>query len=474
MAISLSYDATNARVVINATGLGTAAAVYIERSIDGGVTWVTTRGGVEVPVSGGALAADHYDYEFTPGVTNKYRIRNAVSVLDTFTRSTSNGWGTSTSGSAWTHEPTGEASDFGVNGTKGWHDAYKEAATRRTLMSGPADGEATFIVTMPEVSTGEAAQTSFIIREDGANANFLCFRVVFLTTGFLDPRISIRQSSVETTLANGPAVLPYIAGTTVAVRARWQGNALSMKMWDNAGPEPWAWTVEVGDDTFTAAGRMGFRSSVGTAWADWDGTVPLRLTYDDFRVVSLDGTGPIITSGDLAVPDLSTVWLKSVTRPFLNQTVQVVGWSDVVRPARGDVFDIVARSYPVAVTDLRGSRRWTLQVRTTDVTARRTLDFLLASGDVVFVHVPEDCPVPGGYVRIGDTSERRTSQYGTNRVFSLPCVEVARPGPDVTADTTTWDAVLAEYADWDAVLADNADWETLVARLGDPASVVVP
>lgn len=472
MALTLTHDATNARVAIAGSSLGNVAAVQIERSTDQ-ILWKTVRGAVALAVSGGSLVSTHYDYEYAPGMTNYYRARDAVSLVDTFTRSVSNGWGTADSGGSWTNEG-GVAGNYGVTGSTGWHDAVKEAATRRTLRSGPVDGEATFTVSIPVVSTGEAAQSSFIIREDGANTNFLCFRVVYLTTGFLDPRISIRVASVETTLANGDATTPYAAGDTIGLRCRWRGSTLQLKVWNASdSAEPTAWTAEANDSTFLTAGRIGFRSSVGTDWASWTGPDPLRFTYDNLRVVQDYGNGTVITSGSLAVPDLSTVRLKSPTRPFLNRSVTVVGWSDVTTSSRGAEFDVVGRTYPVAVTDVRGGRQFTLQLYVATTSEARTLEYILGSGDVLFVQTPASCPVPTGYFRVGDTGQRRPTEYGSSRVFALPMVEVAAPGPDVAANTTTWDAVVASYATWDDLVAANPDWNTLKARIADPSTVVV-
>lgn len=272
------------------------------------------------------------------------RILYPSEIYDTFTRSTSNGWGTSTSGDAWTHEPTGDAADFGVDGTTGWHDAQFEAATRRTLMDGPADGDATFTVSIPEVSSGEAAQSSFLVREDGANANFLCFRVVFLTTGILDPRISIRQSSVETTLANGDAVLPYEADTVVHMRCIWHGPFLALKLWTDDDPEPEEWACVAHDDTFLDAGRIGFRSSVGTDWASWAGTVPLRFTYDDFeltrfryhgeasswvpgRAIKGDAWTAVTAAGPLRRLTQGVDPLRTALRRYIDRQTPVAYWS---------------------------------------------------------------------------------------------------------------------------------------------------
>jgi hypothetical protein len=172
--------------------------------------------------------------------------------------------------------------------------------------------------------------------------------------------------------------------------------------------------------------------------------------------------------------DLGQIWLKSVSRPFLNQPVTVVGWTDPIRASRSAEFDVVGRSLPVAVTEVRGSRSWTVDIKTVDANAADDLDLALAAGDVMFLHIPAGCRVPGGYVSIGDTTERRTSQRGETRVFSLPCREVAAPGPYVVGSTSTWTTVESTYADWSDVASAHPTWADLLTLIGDPSEVIVP
>jgi hypothetical protein len=177
-------------------------------------------------------------------------------------------------------------------------------------------------------------------------------------------------------------------------------------------------------------------------------------------------------------PEFHQVWLKSIARPFLNQPVTVLrDFADVERSARGGVFDIVGRSLPVAVTDLRGSRRWTLRLCTETAQDAHDLDLLLISGDPVFLQVPvnSNLPVPSIYAHVGDTSARKRA-YSEHRTWSLPLTQVAAPGPDVIGATITWQCVLDTYATWQDVLNANASWADLLQQVCADASgeVFVP
>jgi hypothetical protein len=173
-------------------------------------------------------------------------------------------------------------------------------------------------------------------------------------------------------------------------------------------------------------------------------------------------------------PVIDRVWLKSLARPFLNRQVVVQDYSDVDRQSRAGVFEVIGRSVPVSVSDVRSSRRWTLDLLTETPDEASTLDLILASGDPLLVHVPADCDVPGGYVSVGDTSVRRPARRTLRRITSLPCTEVAAPGPDVVGATLTWQTVLSTYATWAAVLAAHPTWADLQELIGSPEDVIVP
>src|SRR5690606_17361041 len=89
------------------------------------------------------------------------------------------------------------------------------------------------------------------------------------------------------------------------------------------------------------------------------------------------------------------IWLKSIIRPCLNRTITVTDWSEVTRRARNGLFDVVGRSLPVAVTDVRSGRQFTLEVMTETLADADEFDVILSSGDPIFLHMPPDAPVPG-------------------------------------------------------------------------------
>lgn len=182
------------------------------------------------------------------------------------------------------------------------------------------------------------------------------------------------------------------------------------------------------------------------------------------------------------VPDLQgEVWLKSIKYPFLNRILDCAPYSDIQRPARTGIFDIQGRSMPIAVHDLRGSRRWTITALTRTLEEARDMDLTLGANPLFFIHTPKEDPaecervsaVPGGYVSIGDTTQRRA--YPGSPIFSwdLPCTEVAKPDPQVVGSTLIWATVLNRYGSWEALVASNPTWIDLFQQVSSPEDLVV-
>ncbi len=138
----------------------------------------------------------------------------------------------------------------------------------------------------------------------------------------------------------------------------------------------------------------------------------------------------------------------------------------------GGVFAVVGRSVPIAISDIRTSRRWTVTAYATAAHREASLRALLTSETLLYIHVPATSSVPGGYVSVGDLAEHI---YPTSdmSLWTLPCTEVAAPGPDVVGHAATCADVLETFATCADLLAafptcaDLADW------VANPEEVIV-
>jgi hypothetical protein len=206
---------------------------------------------------------------------------------------------------------------------------------------------------------------------------------------------------------------------------------------------------------------------------DYEFTDGVANTYQ-LRIY--DGAGTLLSSLTATVtPVLGGVWLKSVARPFLNQTVTVVDFGELTRPARGGVFEVLGRRLPIAVTEVRGSRRYELVLY---AAARADVDALalfLSFGDTVYLHVPHGCVVPAsGHFYVGDVSEVRPPKHDSlARRFVLPLTEVDAPDETIVGATITWAGVVAAYPTWADVIAAKATWLDLQESISDPGDEVV-
>lgn len=195
-----------------------------------------------------------------------------------------------------------------------------------------------------------------------------------------------------------------------------------------------------------------------------------------YRVTAYDASDAQVSQFDASITqDLDGVWLKVPAAPFLNRPVTASVRTDIARKARGGLFDVVGRSYPVAVGDVRGSKEFTLQVRTDTSSDERDLDYALATGDVIFLQRPSAMDqFPGGYFAVGDVSRSPENRYSERRVWDVALVEVAAPAASIVGSAYTCASVLAEYATVTAVITGNATIAALLERTGTPSEVIVP
>ncbi len=467
--ITATYDSALSRVRLAIRLLDPYAThVRIERSVNG-VVWKPVRGGFDVPI--GLIA----------GLT------------DTMTTASVDSWAPADTGQTYTLVG-GAAADYDKAAGVGTI-ALPDLTARHAIASGSfGDVDFSHTVTVPATATGGSYSLHTLARYTDAS-NWYTLQAVAATDGTVDLFIGRMVAGVFTSLASAADPAIYSPGNVLGLRFRLVGSRLQGKVWNaTTGTEPGAWTVSAVDLSFTS-GSVGVRpardagntnvglipaydnlvaQTVGVDLDDYEFAADVLSTY---RVTAMDdGLVPTDIETVTITPTLDQIWLKSPARPFLNRRVTVVNPSDIGRPNRGQDFDVTSRSYPVAVTELRGSRRFPIMLYVDNAADAQTLEFILAGGDVLFIHTPADCDVPGGYVLVGDTLQRRPAgrAHGEPRVFVLPCTEVAAPGPDVYAASSTWDSILAAFATWDAVLTAFATWDDVLAFVGSPAEVIVP
>lgn len=453
-------------------------------------------------------------------------------VVDTFSRTVTGGWTTADTGQAWS-VTGGSTSDYSVaSGVGRQSNGTVNVFRLATLNTGSTNFDYTVAIATDKLAVGGSQIVEFAGRSAGTLDfdNAYMVRLTFTTTATVTIDIRKRVAATPTTITSTVTTgLTHIAATFFSVRFSGQGTTLKARVWRTSDPEPDTWHVTATDTSLVAGTRIGLRTVLATgtsnnpvvfsfdnlrtavaSYATVDRTIDgvtyttvrgatevgittgceLERIVDDYefpvgrtvtyrvRAFTDDGTLAVMTTCQIEV-DLDQVWLKSIGRPFLNQPIDcVLNPSPIVRRARNGIFPIVGRSFPVASTDLRGSREVVLQVVTRTTEERQDVDLLLASGDPIFVQTPLAHPLPTMYAVVGDTAEARPvrNRLCDNdwRLWDLPLTEVAAPGPDVVGSTSTWQTVVNTYATWADVLAAHSSWASLLELVGDGSEVIVP
>ena len=178
------------------------------------------------------------------GQNTPLRVASRVA-RDTFTRTTSNGWGTGTTGQPWT--TPGTASLYAANGSAG---TLSFTAASQSLLAYQAgqlfrdvDVAASFTFPFSDVLGGNVAcgvvlngisvTDYFIARLNITSAEAMSLDIVHVAPASID------------LVVTGVAVSSFAyTGQQIRIKAQLSGQTLRAKVWPAASPEPYAWLVE--------------------------------------------------------------------------------------------------------------------------------------------------------------------------------------------------------------------------------------
>lgn len=475
MTVMLTYDATLSRVQIAVTGISAIAdVVTVERSTDQ-ATWRMVRGGGALIPSAQRVSVD--DYEFSANVQNYYR---AIS-YDTAPSSYVTG-GPGVSGNNVSLTPP-----MPIGRQAG--DLILVEASIRNSPTGQPVAPAGYLTVMDAVNfklfgriiTGAAEPAPTVTFTGGVVgadtlAQTACFRNTSLTVGNVATQLNASQQDIPR------AALTVPADNMVLIYAAWKQS-----VWTSITPGPAPFAAIQGDGVISSAGggaAQAWSYRVQTAKAD----LPVTMATVVGGVAAISRQAAVafyhqdlVTNTDTGsiTPVLTTTWIKVVARPFLNRPIKCIpNISDFVRRARQGIFPVVGRSFPIAVTDVRGSREFSIEIITQTTQQRTELDLIFASGDTYFFHSPPDNPMPTLYAAVNDVTTRRplrNRSCGNDwRVFALPIIEVAAPTSSVVGAIGTWQTVINTYPTWQAVLNAHVDWASLLTLVGTPTDIIVP
>jgi hypothetical protein len=217
-----------------------------------------------------------------------------ATIIDTFTRSAIDSWGTSDSGHLWT-TAGGVATDFSVDGTQGIQSLGSVASARACSVLGTdiLDPDFKVSIATDKLATGASHIIDMMARYIDGNNHYL-MQVEFTITQTV--RLLIRKlvAGVPTDIvaATTIASLTHAANTFFTARFKIQGTILSGKIWLTSGTEPIAWGVSVTDSALVAAGIIRLRSTLVTGNTN---VLPVLVKYDNVNVIDAITTDYTIT-----------------------------------------------------------------------------------------------------------------------------------------------------------------------------------
>jgi len=424
-----------------------------------------------------------------------------VSFADTFTRTTSNGWGTvdAALGKVWT--TSGAAANWSTDGSKA--DVIISAANTATPVqatNGDAkDADVTLTVIPTNVATGARFACGIQTRRSASNS-YVVATLGFDLLGVAKLDI-VRWVAGSSTGLAGTIDLPdaYSAGQRWRLRCQIDGGQVRAKAWPEADPEPDAWDLTADEDVATGSG-------VGIYLARFSGNTNSGATtimsVDDFEAVALEFTGsvvswplrwdrtgnnswaPITAAGILRRLNQGTYPIQSPLRRQLAGTANATGYWPLEDGSEATAFSTgIAGPQPATFEDVTpasdtslpgGGQAPTLSSATGSIVGRvsRPNDGSGFSA-MFFFKVPS---LPGSKTRIARirTSRGPVAMWD----FSIDGSNFYTDGLAADASTVLTSAGTAaphSFTEWTAVQieADNTstpgsnDWVTLINEVGD-------
>lgn len=177
----------------------------------------------------------------------------------------SNGWGTSSSGYAWT--VIGTTSNYSTNGAAGLMSmAATNTVYRVVTTAGPSavDTVQYVDITVPVLATGAAINVGLVCRYQNSS-NFYELSVIFQTSNAIhlqfNKTVAGVLSAVGSALVSG---LTHVAGTTYRIKLYNVGTQLTASIWSPSGSEPSGMNNQV-DASLAVAGQQGMSCSRNTS-----------------------------------------------------------------------------------------------------------------------------------------------------------------------------------------------------------------
>ncbi|MFF7550952.1 hypothetical protein ACFZCU_46220 [Streptomyces canus] len=268
-------DSTSARIDIDGSELLTA--------VSAGATSIDV-----IPTGTNLMlwSTDSADLPFDVRAGGEIMTVTAVTpnVSDTFTRVTSNAWGTADTGQTWT-QTGGAASGRSTTGTEAIHSLAAVNASYYDTITAPSpdvDLRADFATNA--LATGGSHYTGLVARFIDVS-NIYYARLTFTTTQAVQVVLQKRVAGTQSDLATATATeLTHAAAAYFTLRFRIIGTTLMAKAWPRGSVEPGSWHATATDSSLTDAGSVGVRSILDSANTN---VLPVAVSVDTFQLTNV-------------------------------------------------------------------------------------------------------------------------------------------------------------------------------------------
>ena len=286
--ISLDANATDPDgnpLTYSATGLPAGITINPTTGVISGTLSATSSGtySTVITVSDGTLSdTDPFSWTVTEPLI--------MYANDTFTRTTTNSWGSALTGGAYSLQST--AADYDVTGSVGTMLLPSAGATRQATLNTVAaqDVDLSFRFATDKVPTGTSQYIYAVARRINATTAYW-IKVRLAPGGAVYLHASVYNTS-ETAIGSEIRVtgLTHVAGGFLRLRAQLEGaspTTIRARAWADGATEPitWQYSATNNQAVLQAAGGVGFRAYIGNATTN----APVLVTFDDYLCTSIGG-----------------------------------------------------------------------------------------------------------------------------------------------------------------------------------------
>jgi hypothetical protein len=464
-ALTLTYDDILSRVLCTATSLSATADVALFETSTDQIHWTAVRGGSAVTIA--SNTASVYDYEFAPGVTNFYRVSAVDTGAPTFVASSAAVTGVNTSVTPTLPVGWAEGDLFVI-----WATIRNSGAGAITI---PAGWTAMLVVDnialLGRRATSSESAPLVNITGGVAGADVIAQMAAFRNVDIV-PAATAWQLN--------PSAQNIVYPPLSAVESNWVAALiLGWKQDDWTSVATITGAVEIGEPAATAG------NDAGAVWDYQLMATPVGVSSGAFGVtggaaaisygaaVALRPAPYVTRTVNTIIPNMSQVWLKFISAPYLNRSVLLIDWHEFERTTRVGFYTVTAKRTAIAATDTHVPRTVTIELFVQDDNELAAVDLVLSLGIVLFLHIPPNVALKTMYAGIGTYQYVRPSHISHRATFTIPLTEVSQPSLTIVGNTVTWATLITNYSTWQDVINANATWSSVLALSGTPADALV-